>query len=262
MTTNPNQRTVTVVGAKKQGDGKAYGTITREAERVAVHILDDNTASYFLFVHFALHKDTHKFAFSPAALHRELGISTDRCRTAFRKLIESGYLVQDRPGSNAYTFYQMPPQYEGMIFNAESNAEAEAVEQSPGQQEVSPQTEVTPPADIGIPVDGDTYAASQGEGYPCQEGEDIPAEGERNITPDITDNNTVNIEHPISSGQIHEEGEQQDKRHNVSPMEQRLNKYGYGRLVYDCNGGMADFIPSFFPLPSCPQDSEYDDLPF
>ena len=103
MLTNPNQRIVTVVGAKKSKDGKTYGTILRQAERVAIRFLDDGTAAFLLYVHFALHQDAHTFSFSPAALYRELNISKERCRTAFHRLIDAAiYTWQSYPAKLHY----------------------------------------------------------------------------------------------------------------------------------------------------------------
>ena len=117
MNTNPNQRVITVVSAKGENNKEPFGIITRKAERIAARVLDDGTASYILYIHFALHQDRHTFAFSPATLKNELGISPDRSRTAFKKLVDSGYLIRNNPKSNIYTFYQLPPRYENMVFD-------------------------------------------------------------------------------------------------------------------------------------------------
>ena len=144
MLTNPNQRIVTVVGAKKSKDGKTYGTILRQAERVAVRLLDDGTAAFLLYVHFALHQDAHTFSFSPAALHRELNISKERCRTAFHRLIDAGFLVPKHDGSPYYTFYELPPCYENLYPDGWTSDEAEPVSTA-----IPMQTDIPPSSDIG-----------------------------------------------------------------------------------------------------------------
>ena len=193
MLTNPNQRIVTVVGAKKSKDGKTYGTILRQAERVAVRLLDDGTAAFLLYVHFALHQDAHTFSFSPAALHRELNISKERCRTAFHRLIDAGFLVPKHDGSPYYTFYELPPCYENLYPDGWTSDEAEPVSTA-----ISMQTDIPPSSDIGMSKPIGTVTEpnrcpdTQVEGYRRAAVEDTPVNQDRNITTDNTLNNTNN----------------------------------------------------------------------
>lgn len=153
--TNPNQRIIII----SKDVEKPYGVISRKAEQIAVHQLDDNTASYMLFIHLALNQDTHQFAFSPAALQEELGISKDRCRTAFNKLVEKGYLKPIREDSNKYVFYQIPPEY----------------------ADINTYTCERPiPVSKDIPIDTDRVSLPTQIGYPCGVVEGICADTDRN----------------------------------------------------------------------------------
>lgn len=229
---------VTVIGDKKKEDGKTYGTITRRAELVAVQQLSDNLTAYLLYVHFSLHQNNYKFAFSPAALHKELGISKDRCRTAFNKLIEHGFLVEKVPGSNEYIFYEFPPQYEGITLEeSAANDDMETIgEVSPvttisEQSPISPTTPISSPTPIGIPVTDDRYTLPEGEGYPDETGEGIPVERERNIT-DTTINTTT------------------DSTEDMTKRKPPFDRCGFDRIVYDENGEPdEEHIYAFWPVP-------------
>lgn len=162
--TNPNQRIIII----SKDVEKPYGVISRKAEQIAVHQLDDNTASYMLFIHLALNQDTHQFAFSPAALQEELGISKDRCRTAFNKLVEKGYLKPIREDSNKYVFYQIPPEY------TDNNT-------YPCERPI--------PVNKDIPIDTDRVSLPTQIGYPCGAVEGICTDTDRNNINIINNNN-------------------------------------------------------------------------
>lgn len=164
--TNPNQRIIIISKDLEE----PYGIISRKAEQIAVHQLDDNTASYMLFIHFALNQDTHQFAFSPAVLQEELGISKDRCRTAFNKLVEKGYLKPIGENSNKYMFYQIPPEY----------------------ADINTYTCIQPiPVSKDIPIDTDRVSLPTQIGYPCEAVEGIPADTDRNNINIINNNNNI-----------------------------------------------------------------------
>ena len=91
---NPNQRTIKNISIEDKTKSEHYGIILRKAERIAARVLDDGTAAYILYIHIALNSDKYNFAFSPAELEHSLGISKDRSRKAFKKLVDTGFLVQ------------------------------------------------------------------------------------------------------------------------------------------------------------------------
>lgn len=260
MLTNPNQRIVTVVGAKKSKDGKTYGTILRQAERVAIRFLDDGTAAFLLYVHFALHQDAHTFSFSPAALYRELNISKERCRTAFHRLIDAGFLVPKHDGSPYYTFYELPPCYENLYPDGWTSDEAEPVSTA-----ISMQTDIPPSSDIGMskPIGAVTEPNrcpdTQVEGYRRATVEDTPVNQDRNITTDNTLNNTNN---KTENSMPAIKDTSVEKRHNHSP----LDRYSYDKLVYD-EAGEPDVerVNALYYIP--PEGQGYrmvddDDMPF
>lgn len=260
MLTNPNQRIVTVVGAKKSKDGKTYGTILRQAERVAVRLLDDGTAAFLLYVHFALHQDAHTFSFSPAALYRELNISKERCRTAFHRLIDAGFLVPKHDGSPYYTFYELPPCYENLYPDGWTSDEAEQVSTA-----ISMQTDIPPSNDIGMskPIGAVTEPNrcpdTQVEGYRRAAVEDTPVNQDRNITTDNTLNNTNN---KTENSMPAIKDTSVEKRHNHSP----LDRYSYDKLVYDKAGEPdVERVNALYYIP--PEGQGYrmvddDDMPF
>lgn len=243
--TNPNQRIVTIVGDKKKGDGRIYGTITRRAEQIAVRLLDDHLTAYLLYIHFALNQNNFTFPFSPAALEKELGISKDRCRAAFNKLVERGFLVKEAAEGNNYIFYELPPQYEDV-----SNEEYCHIDAMGAATEISPcttipeQTPILPPAtiptpsDTDIPLTDDNYMHPEVEGYSDERGEGIPVERDRNITnttiyttPDITENISRN-------------------KFSDSRRESVFERYGFSRIIYDEHGEPdEEYINAFWHIP-------------
>lgn len=276
--TNPNQRMVTVIGEKKKEDEKTYGIITRKAEQIAIHILDDGTASFFLYVHFALHKDQYHFAFSPAALEKELGISKDRCRTAFNRLVKCGYLVSQRNGSNQYLFYELPPQYDCddwiSVIASNNHRSRPAVKAIPSPEAISLSTQISPseaisspepsPQSIAPTIDSPVryppFAHPQTEGYSHAQRYPIPADWERNTTQNIinkTSDTTSAEDKGISTIQ---------SEHTV--LKSPLDKYSFGKATYDEDGEVDEeivhalyYIPQEAVEPSVNDD--YDgELPF
>lgn len=260
--TNPNQRIVTVVRAKKKGDRNNYSIITRQAARIAIRLLDDGTASFMLYVHFALHKDTYCFAFSPAALHKELGISKDRCRTAFAKLIDAGFLVQKAPQSNQYIFYELPQQYENIPFDVTNYEErADIANDIP----ICPSIAISMSTPIDTALDGERDVCPEPEGYPDGNREDISADGDRNIT-DITQDNTVNItENTKIICESKDEVACSEVQNRIVSV---LDRFSYDKILVDENDEIdAEQVNALFFIPEQVRNrnssSDYsDELPF
>lgn len=56
----------------------------------------------------ANNKDGYDLAFSPEAVHNELGMPLSTCRNQIDLLVRKGYLVPKREGSSVYDFYEKP----------------------------------------------------------------------------------------------------------------------------------------------------------
>lgn len=263
--TNPNQRIVTVIGDKEKGDGRIYGTITRRAERIAARLLNDSLTAYLLYIHLALHQNNYVFAFSPAALQEELGISKDRCRAAFNKLVQRGFLVRKAAGNKDYIFYELPPQYEDIADEEDIRIDAmrSATEVSPCTT-IPEQTPIPPPDTISmssntdIPFADNSYMRPSVEGYSGESIEGVPVEGDRNITNTTiytTPDNTENIALDESSG---------SRRESV------FDRYGFSRIIFDEHGEPdEEHVNAFWPIPDEVKykhghNRDYDDgeLPF
>lgn len=69
---------------------------------------DLNATAFTLYLFLASNKDGYEMALSPAAIHNEYGMPESTIRDQTKKLIEKGYLVQRKEGSNIYDFYEVP----------------------------------------------------------------------------------------------------------------------------------------------------------
>lgn len=110
MITYPNQKVIQVKSVPHNGKDKSqtYGCINIEASNKAARVLKPN--AYRMYVRIVLNQDGHEFALSPKAMREDIGISQAGYETAVKNLIDTGYLVQIRSGSNKYVFYENPPE--------------------------------------------------------------------------------------------------------------------------------------------------------
>lgn len=69
---------------------------------------DLNATALALYLYLASNKEGYQFAFSPAAVEKELGMPSSTCKDQVKKLIDKGYLVLRKEGSNIYDFYETP----------------------------------------------------------------------------------------------------------------------------------------------------------
>ncbi len=69
---------------------------------------DLNATALALYLYFASNKDNFSFALSPSNIHKEFGMPVNTCQDQVKKLIDKGYLVPRRDGSNIYDFYEYP----------------------------------------------------------------------------------------------------------------------------------------------------------
>ncbi len=61
-----------------------------------------------LYLYLASNADGFESALSPAAIRGAIGMAPSTYRDQFAKLVDKGYLVQQREGSNIYHFYEVP----------------------------------------------------------------------------------------------------------------------------------------------------------
>jgi len=105
-TTYPNQKVVKIhrdMPKEKEGNfllikkGNLY-----QAYR------DLNATALVLYLYLAGNKENYELALSKEAVHAEVGMPNSTYRDQVQKLIDKGYLVQQKEGSNIYHFYEIP----------------------------------------------------------------------------------------------------------------------------------------------------------
>ena len=101
----PNQKIVQI-GKRTVRDGKnLYATMNLEALQQAMNTLKGSSLKMWLY----LNKNQEKYTFELSrAACLEWGIKKDSYYDGIKELMEKGYLVQAREGSNYYTFYELP----------------------------------------------------------------------------------------------------------------------------------------------------------
>lgn len=110
MESNPNQRTITT---KKEPCNKdnIYTSINLEALKKAMNILKPTTFEMWLYL--GKNQNNYTFALSKVDCLSWCNFSASTYQSAFKELIETGYLVQSKSGSNNhYDFYEMPQEKE------------------------------------------------------------------------------------------------------------------------------------------------------
>lgn len=109
MESNPNQRIITT---KKELCNKdnIYTLINLEALQKAMKILKPTT--FEMWVYLGKNQDNHTFALSKVDCLSWCNFSASTYQSAFKELIETGYLVQSKDGSNHYDFYEVPQEKE------------------------------------------------------------------------------------------------------------------------------------------------------
>lgn len=69
---------------------------------------DLNAHGLVLYLYLAGNKDGFDLAISPAAVKQSFGMPESTARDKIKLLIDKGYLVQQKEGSNVYNFYEKP----------------------------------------------------------------------------------------------------------------------------------------------------------
>lgn len=108
MYTVPNQRVVTI---HKEKCEKNFLQIKKENIANALRTLKHGRIAYpavILYLYFAANAEGFHLAYSPQAVEKEFGLPKSSCDEHFNTLVEHGYLVQRKDGSNQYDFYETP----------------------------------------------------------------------------------------------------------------------------------------------------------
>ena len=69
---------------------------------------DLNATALCLYLYLAGNMNGFNLAFSPKAIHNEMGLPESTCRDQFKVLVNKGYLVRRNENSNVYDFYEIP----------------------------------------------------------------------------------------------------------------------------------------------------------
>lgn len=96
----------------KKGESSLFLTVKTKNLFDAYQILREKhrgATPLILWLRFASNRDGYEFALSPRAIEQETGIPESTCRDSIKALIEDGFLVPLREGSNVYNFYELPP---------------------------------------------------------------------------------------------------------------------------------------------------------
>ena len=104
--TVPNQRRVLVHRDMPGKDEGNFLLIKKENLYAAYRNL--NATALCLYLYLAGNKDGFDLAFSPKAIHAEMGMPESTCRDQFKVLVEKGYLVPKHENSNVYDFFEVP----------------------------------------------------------------------------------------------------------------------------------------------------------
>jgi hypothetical protein len=104
----PNQRGIEV--AKEECNKKnLYATINLEAMESAA--LDLDAGAFKLWCYFAKNQNGYTFALSSKDLEATFGMKVGQYNTAWAKLVDKGYLVQEDDKNN-FKFIECPWKYE------------------------------------------------------------------------------------------------------------------------------------------------------
>ncbi|MDE6939866.1 MAG: hypothetical protein K2P40_02835, partial [Lachnospiraceae bacterium] len=87
-----------------------YKNINLEALQKAMNILKPTTFEMWLYL--GKNQNNYTFALSKVDCLSWCNFSASTYQSAFKELIETGYLVQSKDGSNHYDFYEIPQEKE------------------------------------------------------------------------------------------------------------------------------------------------------
>ena len=131
--TVPNQRVIHIHRDMPQrGEDKDYLAVKNQNLYDAYRTLREGrrgATAIYLWLVLAGNKDGFDLAFSPKAIEIRAGMPESTCRDAMGVLIDKGYLVQKREGSNVYDFYERPEYAPKTVSEAPRATEPEEIAQ-------------------------------------------------------------------------------------------------------------------------------------
>ena len=101
----PNQKIVEIGTRTARNGNNLYATMNLDALQQAMKTLKGSSLKMWLY--FNKNQEHYAFELSRADC-LEWGVKKDSYYGGIEELIEKGYLVQSREGSNLYTFYELP----------------------------------------------------------------------------------------------------------------------------------------------------------
>ena len=101
MTRYPNQRMVTVF---KENCDSDFLQVKNSEWQAASSVLKTYSA-FKLYLYFASNKNGYTIALSPVAINEAIGVCENTYRSAFKELLEVGYLRPVEGRKNMYTFH-------------------------------------------------------------------------------------------------------------------------------------------------------------
>ena len=108
--TVPNQKVVHVNRDMPEKNEGNFLLIKKENLYAAYR--DLNATALCLYLYLAGNMNGFNLAFSPKAIHNEMGLPESTCRDQFNVLAKKGYLVPKHEKSNIYDFYEIPKEKE------------------------------------------------------------------------------------------------------------------------------------------------------
>ncbi len=105
VNTAPNQKVV-IVHRDSISQGESFIQIKKENFYAAYKDLGQTCTILYLYL--VGNKEGFELAFSPRAVLNQLGMPESTTRDQINKLIDKGYLVQRKEGSNIYDLYEKP----------------------------------------------------------------------------------------------------------------------------------------------------------
>ena len=106
--TVPHQKVVHVNRDMPDKNKKEGNFLLIKNENLYAAYRDLNATALCLYLYLAGNKDGFDLAFSPKAVHNEMGLPESTCRDQFKVLERKGYLVPKHENSNIYDFFEIP----------------------------------------------------------------------------------------------------------------------------------------------------------
>lgn len=107
MASYPNQRTVIMPkkGERKRNKENKYGMFSIEAAKDVAKL---GYSTFMLYIIISKNQDEYEYELSPTSLEKEWGMKKDAYATAFKKLVDNGYLLPKCANSSIYYFHEFP----------------------------------------------------------------------------------------------------------------------------------------------------------